>query len=436
MNEKHFLKSLNSKKYRPNNVIYFSVLNLLEGTEQNSIIPYKKSFFSKIFRKKQSKQKTAEQIVIDNFDIILNKWNCYGSNPQIIRELLKREEFKEILETNFHKLLEIINRDVNLGEDTQNGYVKYSICELVKEFREADPLWKSFIRDNTKQIIESTSIQELFKVVQLLKGENTETDKFLNEVLEENKIDIAQELILKSIEFRGFNAEWIDQEQCAKDYALTLSIMIDELLKSENKKWIDLNKKGQGVFSEVFEIGEKILKLGEPRKTYKIPYHRRILQPLVRTNFKMQGRDAVCVEICEKVDIRFKCDANETIYQIYKELREAGIFWTDPKLDNIGRLRRDNVINLNGEILDVDSAAVGFEGEKKEEPLKAGDFVILDTDYIYKEGDPELFWGNKFDGPALERKYQQEKQEEIAKKYNEQQLNVDETKEKDEQQQL
>lgn len=434
MNEKQFLKSLNSKKYGPNEVVYFSVLNLLQETEEKSIIPYKKSFFSKIFRKKQSKQKTAEQIVIDNFDLILSKWNCYGSNPQIIRELLKREEFKEILETNFHKIIEIINRDINQGNDTLNGFVQYNMWRLVMEFRIASPLWKSFIKDNIKQIIENTSVQELFKVVQLLKGENIETDEFLNQVLEENKANIARNLILASMENRGLNE--IHVEQCAKDYALTLSIMIDELLQSEGKSWIDLNEKGHGTFSNVFEIGEKILKLGEPRKTYKIPYHRRILQPLVRTNFQTEGNDVVCVEISEKVDTRFECNETETIYQIYKELREAGIFWTDPKIDNIGRLRRDNVINLNGEILDVDSAAVGFEGEKKEEPLKVGDLVILDTDYIYKEGDPELFWGNKFDGPALERKYQQEKQEEIAKKYNEQRINVKTTKEKDEQQQL
>ncbi len=427
MKEKKFLRLMNSKKYKDNERVYFSIIGLLKD-EKQEIIPYKPSFIRRIFKLRKSKDKTANEIITDNFELILNNLSCYGCNPQIIRILLKREELRPFLKLNFMKILEIVKRDVDKGSESLDGFLQYDMCSLVNDFMDTE--LSGVIAEYAEQIIESTNINELFKVIQLLKVKNPQLKEFLNKKLEENKNEIAQILILDSIRLRRVGVNELDIEEYSKNYGITLLIMIDELLQSEGKRWIDLSVKDGGTYSDVFEIGEKILKIGQPRKTYKIPYSRRILQPLLRTNFDADGKDIACVEICEKVDTDFECDEQETLYEIYKELREKGIIWTDPKPTNIGRLKKENVVTLNGEKMEVDSGAVGFEGEIKEEPLKEGDFVIIDTDYLYREDDPELFWGNDLYGDILEKKYQQEKQEEIARKFREQINVVRDSKEK------
>ena len=51
---------------------------------------------------------------------------------------------------------------------------------------------------------------------------------------------------------------------------------------------------------------------------------------------------------------------------------------------------------------------------KTGEPLKKGEVAIIDTDYIYKEDDPNKEW---VDGAErFERKYQKEKREEQDRK--------------------
>ena len=53
----------------------------------------------------------------------------------------------------------------------------------------------------------------------------------------------------------------------------------------------------------------------------------------------------------------------------------------DFKYDNVGRLLKDNQPRNNEKN--------GMIGEVNES-LKAGEYVILDTDFIYREGDPNI----------------------------------------------
>ena len=79
--------------------------------------------------------------------------------------------------------------------------------------------------------------------------------------------------------------------------------------------------------------------------------------------------------------------------EIFKEMYRDGVVWTDAKVGNVGILRKDNVPNLNGQKMVVDSVASGITDQKKEKPLGKGDIVIIDTDFIYKVGDPNINWG-------------------------------------------
>ena len=175
---------------------------------------------------------------------------------------------------------------------------------------------------------------------------------------------------------------------------------------------------GKGSYSNVYKIGEKIIKIGaHQRTTEEIPYHKRILQPLLRRSVKdddgtPDGKFLFHMEASEEVDTERHIPIDE-VYKVYKELRDDGIIWTDPKADNLGRLKKDNVVHFEG-IEEVDSASVGFAVDipKDREILKKGELVIIDTDFLYREGDPNIVIGNEHHYKYYEERYQKEKAQE------------------------
>ena len=50
-------------------------------------------------------------------------------------------------------------------------------------------------------------------------------------------------------------------------------------------------------------------------------------------------------EVIEKVDTNINDITKEEIYKLYKNIREIGLIWTDVKIDNVGRLIKDNKIS-------------------------------------------------------------------------------------------
>jgi len=206
-----------------------------------------------------------------------------------------------------------------------------------------------------------------------------------------------------------------------------METLIGELLVDQNARMLDLQWRSNGAYSHVYQIKDKVLKIGSPRETYEIPYHPRILQPLTRTNLideKNGNQIFACIEIADNVETLCK-DKNqamemgkdkekvEKLYQIYKELREDGIIWTDARFANVGILKRPNIPTLNGEEIDVDPQAIGMLGKTKGKVLGAGEWVIIDTDFLYRENNFCAFTDSY--SIEFEKRWQQERQEKIAK---------------------
>lgn len=95
-------------------------------------------------------------------------------------------------------------------------------------------------------------------------------------------------------------------------------------------------------------------------------------------------------------------------------MREEGIIWGDPKPQNIGILLNDNVVKLNGKIMDVSNNAVGFIDNDEKVTLKKGDYVIIDTDFLYKESDAKQ--DATPDEDKYKKRYEREKKEENRNK--------------------
>ena len=188
-----------------------------------------------------------------------------------------------------------------------------------------------------------------------------------------------------------------------------LQLIYKELMDKQNLSIRDIEPLGRGSYSNNYKIGQFILKIGETRRTKIIPYHRRILQPIIRQDTSSNRENNLYLEIQNEVDNKWYQDMTEEqieeeLYKIYKEMREEGIIWTDVKKQNVGRLIRPNKTNyyeetLEGDIknrktlkinkkeLDVNDNSLGIVDRKKEECLQPGELVILDTDYIFKKED-------------------------------------------------
>ena len=228
----------------------------------------------------------------------------------------------------------------------------------------------------------------------------TELIDLINKRIINNKEMISDEILTTMISFR-----------CIKDDIIrnTMFYIVKELSENENINYQDiciLSK--SGAYSTVYQIGDKVIKIGRKRGVFTKINNKRFLQPLYRDEVldKNESDFLFCIEITEKVDT--DNITKEDVYQIYKELRDQGLIWTDCKEDNLGRLLKDNKVYFRG-IDKVDKVATGYLNDI-DEILKKGDLVIIDNDYIYNEED---YFKNNYLAPSeyfdeFEKRYRSE----------------------------
>lgn len=313
----------------------------------------------------------------------------------------------------------------------QQGWGKETKYIIYNSLMELDKMVIKYAKDaaarkdieRMSQLIELTSgdnlnIPIVFQLVNVFGGLNPELDKKMESIMSENKLAFAKWSITRKssrtydlLERPSMMSSFLKGKvsRISERYGLAMQTIIDELLKSEGCKYTDIKVCGEGGYSVTYKIGGKVLKIGTTRETKKIPYHRRIIQPVLRQEFEsfkdengdytiVDGRPSagLFVEVTDRVEMNpEKCKGR--LVDIFKEMYRDGVLWTDAKVGNVGILKRDNKATLGRgdkrETLDVDPVASGMYGKKKEAPLKKGDIVIIDTDFIYKVGDKDVIWG-------------------------------------------
>lgn len=409
MNERKFLKKLNSKVNKDRDLTPAIVEELL--SEGQALVVKKRMNILPIF----FKRKNVKQIIEDNFEVILDKTDYFQLNV-LLAKLINNWQTSEIVKEKFDTVMKRFNfvkeEEQERGDAVTLGSEKVKFYEMC---RKAYTYTDDLIAKHMNTIIQGgVTIEEL----KYLRGLSEEVDEKLNSELESHKQEVAKEL-LSSISLSGKSED--AKQQLISDYIPTVTRMIEELLVDQDTRMVDIQRTGRGTYSKVYEIGEKVLKIGKPRETYNIPNHPRILQPLTRTNL-IDERDGnkifACAEISDRVDKLSEEDMQvEKLYQVYKELRDDGIIWTDARFSNVGKLRRRNIPKLNGEEMDVDPVAVGMDKEIKGRVLEVGEWVVIDTDFIYRERDSSLIWIENSYSAGFEKRWQQEKQGKIVAEY-------------------
>ncbi len=207
-------------------------------------------------------------------------------------------------------------------------------------------------------------------------GEGRELVSFLNQYQEHYSIDL--ELYRREILEVLFSHESM-RDKRENPYLESLEMILDEVLHVQNLTINDIKYLKAGSYSDVYQIGDFVLKVGSKRNKLEIPSHKNVLRPIFR---RYLSEIDMMVEIVPKVLMIDKSDwkACQTLFYLFYE---DGNIMDDIHPQNIGRYR--SVKDKYFKDLYISNGSIGFLGENYEEP-KEGEYVLIDSDYLeYKE---------------------------------------------------
>lgn len=346
----------------------------------------------------ETKNEEDIEILIKNLDIVLPENLAYlfeNIEQKELQEPLKKCLKKGIINYYNPDIIEILLSDEEGKRLVKERYADffhsgYDI-RLLKGLMENVQIPEEEILEKRKEILKNSYGENLDSFIKWFKEKEVfdDTDISLEDFIKQTYNNINDITTLKMLE-----------------------IFYKRFMEKQNIKIGDIELIGKGEYSKSYKIGGFVLKMGEERINDKIPYHRRILQPLLRQNTNPNSDNNFYIEIQNVVHNKWYEnmtyeEQEEELYKIYKELRDSGIVWTDIKKENIGRLIKPNKSNYTSEVLkgniddektlevkqeelSVSEYAIGFINKKDEPCLQPGELVILDTDMIFRLEDIDI----------------------------------------------
>ena len=329
--------------------------------------------------------------------LFYNIWVCLNDKPNRFDVFIDEDILKTISTMDLSRMfyLDMLNR---LNEDNQKKFLEILVknkCDIPYSAIEYEGNNKQIIYDNLTLFIENA--QNLYALMNFVK----DNPAALSQV--KSYIDNNEEKAINSIFCETDHLVKI-KEPTLKEI---IKLIILDVMKNENVKFSDITYNGGG-FSRILLIGDKVIKLGD-RVTKSFPNNPYIIVPILRQEFSINNEKCFA-EVTERVDTSIK-PSKEELYQLYKNLRNLGLKWTDIKEANVGRLKKRNVIHWK-ENLNPTEEVLGLGTKKGKVILEKGELVILDADFIYDENDPNInYTNNKPLYDEFEKRYQTEKKE-------------------------
>ena len=338
-----------------------------------------------------------EDLIIENFDIVINNLPYFSDDVNKIcrKNVFDKglKKYKDLFIDNLIETYEIKNDNRSMDliyYDNMIAFFHYvNVSSKERLLEDEDKLIKIF--DFILEKVNTGYINDDKKESTLILNQISKLASISSRF--ENKIKDNFDFILTLV--TGKSISTLKKE---KIYDFYVSI-INEIMEEENVSLKDI-KYTKGKNSCVVIIGDKVIKSGY-KHTKEIPYHKRLLQPVVRFNIDYISKEMH--DYNERVKLDFfevyeRVDTNnitrDDTYMLFKELFEDNILWTDPNYENVGRLIKKNIPYVPGVTsLDenntfyVDDYAVGFTGNRKKETLNKGELVIADEDCMYSMSD-------------------------------------------------
>ena len=299
--------------------------------------------------------------------------NCFSLMTYYLDDILDNDYIFAIRNIGCNKIIEYLKKNNVILED-----INLFRC-LLNIYKD-----KTDIVNNIDYFINNTI--SLLDLKELLIEYNIPSVDKINYILDTDREKLVLDLVYPNT---GLTIDILKQEKIYD----TVRLLVEDLASRENVHLHDIKHIATGGYSNVLQVGSKILKLGKKRKNFSIKNNKRFLAGF-RGEIKSLYFDDVILtyEITETADTEHI--VNIYLYELYKELRDEGLIWTDCHKCNVGILLKDNKVYYK-DIDFVDKNATGYTSENKE-ILKKGDVVILDNDYIFTIDEfQRLFNNNK-----------------------------------------
>lgn len=441
-------KELNKLLEEAKNMRHRTIEN--ESASYNNDVFYNLKIFltkklnSPLFKNKNAKiivnhfEEILPYIVMSNIDILLLNINLLIEQPNFKEKFvagLKKYPYVDGIDQLFYNIWAFLNDDENkfdnfiddnilttianmdvsrtfyldmlnrLNEENQRKFLNILVenkCDIPYLGIEYKGNNKQIIYDNLPLFIQNA--QNLYTLMNFVKN----NPNALSQV--KDYIDNNEEQAINSIFFET------DHLGKMKDPTLkeVIKLMVLDVMKNENVKFSDITYNGGG-FSRVLLIGNKVIKLGD-RASKSFPNNPYIIAPLLRKELEFNG-ESCFAEVTERVDTNTK-PSKEELYQLFKNLRNLNLVWTDIKEINVGRLKRENIIHWR-EDLNPTEQILGLDTKRGGTILKEGDLVILDADFICDENDPNINYSNNRElYNEFENRYRKERKQLLEQQRN------------------
>ena len=266
----------------------------------------------------------------------------YGLLEEIVDKLIECG-YGETIINNFLLLIQ-----VSIEDETMHVVNKVALLQGGKDI----------LKTNLQAIYSKLDGEDIPEVIKLLDEEEQKRIKLRN-----------------SYAYDLYEKELIGENSLGSIIKSDMSIFVEEVIKevSEGK---NLEKLNSGTFSDVIKSNGYVIKIGQTRDKYQIPYHPNIVQPLLRENVEDEkGNNILVVEVQDEVNTKDVTDKQRK--ELREKLKKAKIKCADMDGDNVGILIKPNkrrLYNGVGGIIDYNHI--------KEETLQPGEPVIIDTDMI------------------------------------------------------
>ena len=347
--------------------------------------------------------------------IIYNEAGPLIYNNNSVKEMFEKKEFIDHILNLRLKPDQYEKYINNISEEKQKYFIDKSIEMKVPIPHNAYSI--NYYKGNNYNYIQE-------RILDIIKYDNCfsiktfcKDPKTLNEI--NNFLDQSPDIVFKSIkEITDYflkRQEFIKNGYIKKKEIDTTNInyiieqLLKEIIKYDNTPPSEIDHT-YGGYSIVFMTNTKVLKIGDTRETEKFPDNPYIVKPLIRRTISNNNDESYFIEVTEKVQKLNNGEiSEEDIYQLYKNLRDLGIVWTDTEAKNMGKLIKDNIIHWDKTLSD-ESTKQNFDGKRGDFVLKKGDFVLLDADYLFKVGDNNILYPNGSRAKEFEERYKKEKE--------------------------
>lgn len=249
------------------------------------------------------------------------------------------------------------------------------------------------IKKNNKRVYYNPFVnKDIFSGLYIKDGQ---TEKIKNLMFDGKEFDFKKrEEFIRRYNSKNVKLKYDDlflSKKQKKEFNVFFEFLINELVNYCKKRGLDSKLKyiTTGTTSIVYEIGDKVIKIGKPRRKATIPYCEFLLQPIINRDFEFDGY-LIHLEVTQKVNIFKNVEGFEILFQmeslineIQENLRSIGLETTDLHYGNIGTLIDKNCIHyesVNFEAGNDFATSIKYNNNKR--ILDKGEIVLLDLDSI------------------------------------------------------